>query len=71
MARGRGWETTMPRDVPPGSTGDRDATRAAVYVIESEEYVNSAPPLPTSLFDDPVKLRRAMAQTGRSLRADG
>lgn len=51
------------------STGDRDATRAAVWVIEEQEYVDTRPPLGTSLFDDPAKLQCAMRDTARSLAA--
>lgn len=52
------------------SVGDEEAVRSGVYMIESREYVDSAPKLGTSLFDDLAKLRQELDDASRSLKAD-
>lgn len=41
----------------------------AYWRIEPAEYVNPGPPLDTSLFDDPARLRRAWAAALERIRA--
>jgi hypothetical protein len=63
-------ETAGAGTAPPDDHLQEQPIRDAMWIVARSEYVDSEPPMQTSLYDDPERLRRALDLAATSLREE-